>query len=105
MSKIIAQRTCIGCGVKKTRTQLIRIIVDPKDKVIIDNKKPSGRGAYLCRSQDYSPVSGDKFRINVDCLKKAVQKKAFNYAFKRKIDTSQIFTSAPASGSGHFRAC
>ena len=51
--KKIPERKCIGCGEKKAKNELIRIVRLPDDGGIeIDRTgKKSGRGAYICKSQ------------------------------------------------------
>ena len=51
--KKIPERKCIGCGEKKAKNELIRIVRLPDDGGIeIDRTgKKSGRGAYICRSK------------------------------------------------------
>ena len=51
--KKIPERKCIGCGDKKAKNELIRIVRLPDDGGIeIDRTgKKSGRGAYICRSK------------------------------------------------------
>ena len=51
--KKIPERKCIGCGEKKAKNELIRIVRLPDDGGIeIDRtEKKSGRGAYICRSK------------------------------------------------------
>lgn len=46
-------RTCISCGVKKNKYQLIRLALDRRGYVIKDNKMlMTGRGAYICNTKD-----------------------------------------------------
>lgn len=42
-------RTCTGCGQKKEKAQMVRVVVDPSGRLIADLKgsMPS-RGAYVC---------------------------------------------------------
>ena len=49
--KKFPERKCIGCGEKKKKTELIRIVRSPEGEISLDftGRKP-GRGAYLCRS-------------------------------------------------------
>jgi len=62
--KKIPQRKCVGCGVSKNKKDLIRVVRSPDNEISIDLKgKKSGRGAYICKSED--------------CLKKAVKAKRF----------------------------
>ena len=77
MDKRTPERTCIGCGFKREKDDLVRIVLsqDGEGNVLRLTPDPDGvmkgRGAYLCRKSE--------------CLEKAVKKKAFNRAFKRTI--------------------
>jgi predicted RNA-binding protein YlxR (DUF448 family) len=57
-------RTCIGCGTKRFKHELLRIVRTQPDKIAIDPeaRKP-GRGAYLC----YNPA----------CVEHAFKRKSF----------------------------
>lgn len=53
MAKKIPMRMCIGCGEMKPKKELIRIVKSPDGEISLDfTGKKSGRGAYLCRSQE-----------------------------------------------------
>ena len=42
-------RTCIGCGEKRLKHELLRIVRTPEKRVEIDaNARMPGRGAYVC---------------------------------------------------------
>ncbi|MEW6665018.1 MAG: YlxR family protein [Thermodesulfobacteriota bacterium] len=43
-------RTCISCGAKRPKGELMRLVLDPEGKVVQDESgvRP-GRGAYVCR--------------------------------------------------------
>ena len=70
--KKIPQRKCVGCGVSKNKTDLIRVVRSPDNEISIDLKgKKSGRGAYICK--------------NEDCLKKAVKGKKFDKNLEMKV--------------------
>lgn len=72
--KKIPERKCVGCGEKKPKKDLIRVLRTPEGQIVLDRTgKMSGRGAYLCPS--------------VNCLKKAVK--------QRRIETS-LEVSIPA---------
>ena len=49
--KKFPERKCIGCGERKKKTDLIRIVRSPEGEISLDftGRKP-GRGAYLCHS-------------------------------------------------------
>ena len=77
--KRIPQRKCIGCGVSKNKSDLIRVVRSPDNEISIDLKgKKSGRGAYICKDED--------------CLKKAVKAKRFDRNLEVKI-TDDILES------------
>ncbi|MBX5482019.1 MAG: YlxR family protein [Myxococcaceae bacterium] len=64
------ERTCVGCGAKKPKSALVRVVVGPDGQVMVDRKGVlPGRGAYLCSSA---------------CLKGALKRKAFARAFRGK---------------------
>lgn len=64
-TKRIPQRKCIGCGISKNKSDLLRVVRSPENEISIDPKgKKSGRGAYICKDEN--------------CLKKAVKAKKFN---------------------------
>ena len=59
--KKIPERRCIGCGEKRPKPELIRVVRSPDGEVSVDlTGKKSGRGAYVCRS--------------AKCLSRAVKK-------------------------------
>ena len=65
-------RTCIGCGRKKEKENLIRIVLCPDGIVRPDERGHlDGRGAYLCRESA--------------CLEKAIRSRALNRTFRRPI--------------------
>ena len=71
--KNIPERTCIGCNVKKDKSNLLRIVKSSDGNINIDNTgKLNGRGAYICK--------------NIDCLEKAMKSKRLEKSFKMKID-------------------
>lgn len=56
--KKIPERKCTGCGEKRKKPDLLRVVRAPDGTVSLDfTGKKSGRGAYICK--------------NVSCLKKA----------------------------------
>ena len=45
----IPKRQCMGCGQKKAKSELIRIVRAPDGTVSVDRTgKAQGRGAYIC---------------------------------------------------------
>lgn len=82
--KKIPLRTCIGCGEKKQKKELISIIKSPKSEekpsfeVYEGNIKKDGRSAYICK--------------NIECLKKALKYRKLEKSFKCKMD-NEIYKS------------
>jgi len=63
-AKKLPQRRCVGCGISKNKSDLIRVVRSPEGDVGIDLKgKKSGRGAYICKDGE--------------CLKKALKARKF----------------------------
>lgn len=49
MTRIIPMRTCAGCGARKEKKELIRIIRTPEGTIRLDRTgRGQGRGVYLC---------------------------------------------------------
>ena len=47
----IPERSCVACGKKVAKSELIRIVRTPEGDVMVDSSgKRPGRGAYLCRA-------------------------------------------------------
>ena len=61
--KKIPERMCTGCGEKKPKRELIRVVKSPEGVISLDKTGRSpGRGAYVCP--------------NPECLKKARKSRA-----------------------------
>lgn len=68
-----AKRMCTGCGEMFDKRILIRVVKSPEGEVSLDlTGKKNGRGAYVCN--------------NLECLKKARKKRAFERSFSMKIE-------------------
>lgn len=68
----IPQRTCVGCGAKKAKKQLLRIVRTPDGEIDIDpGGKKSGRGVYICP--------------DTACLEKAMKAKRLEKALEHEI--------------------
>ena len=77
--KKVPERTCIGCGEKKEKLQLIRIVHEPDGCFSIDpGGRKNGRGAYICK--------------NPECLEKAFRRKALERSFKEAITKETLDT-------------
>ena len=78
-AKKIPQRKCVGCGEKKLKKELIRVLRTPEGKIAIDRTgKMSGRGAYICP--------------NVNCFKKAVKQRRIENSLEVKIP-DEVYTA------------
>ncbi len=70
--KKVPMRQCIGCGEKKSKREMIRILRTAEDAIVLDaTGRKNGRGAYLCGK--------------TDCLKKAVKTKGLERSLKTVI--------------------
>ena len=68
----IPQRQCVGCREMKDKKELLRVVRTPEGDIQLDGRgKASGRGAYVCRSQD--------------CLQKAVRQHQLERAFSAPV--------------------
>ena len=62
------ERSCLGCGSKRSKGALHRLVLDRTHQLVIDAAQTApGRGAYLC---------------GAGCLKAAFKRKAFQRAFR-----------------------
>jgi predicted RNA-binding protein YlxR (DUF448 family) len=51
--KHVPQRTCVACGGKKAKRELVRLVRDIGGTVDVDTGgKKTGRGAYICWRQE-----------------------------------------------------
>jgi uncharacterized protein len=66
----IPVRTCICCGVKRGKRELIRLVLNTNGAVVEDHFG-EGRGAYVCRDEK--------------CLSDLKTGKGLNRAFGRKV--------------------
>lgn len=70
--KKVPMRMCTGCGERKPKKELVRIVRNASGEISVDvtGKKP-GRGAYICKDSQ--------------CLKKARKAKRLERAFQCEI--------------------
>lgn len=70
--KKMPQRTCMGCNIKKDKSEFIRIVKNKAGEINIDKTgKMQGRGAYLCD--------------NIECLEKAIKTRRIDRVFETQI--------------------
>ncbi len=62
-------RRCVGCGISKEKSELIRVIRDTEGNIRLDpTGRANGRGAYVCRDEK--------------CLEMAINKKGLERTLK-----------------------
>ena len=72
-------RTCVGCGQKGSRRELVRLRIEGERVVIDQDRKGGGRGAWLHHTRS--------------CLEQAIKRRALARAFRGKaasIDPSSL---------------
>ena len=58
-------RTCVSCGARRSKNELVRMVMDDQGFVIRDNSgKGQGRGAYICSNKSCGERLGKGCRIN-----------------------------------------
>lgn len=64
-------RQCAGCGEKKNKKEMIRVLKTPEETITIDmTGRKNGRGAYICKE--------------LSCLEKALK----NHGLERSLKTT-----------------
>ena len=62
-------RTCVSCGAKMDKRNLLRIVSGADDRVVVDRSgKLNGRGAYVCAS-----CRGPKGRLRRNKLERSLR--------------------------------
>lgn len=81
----VPQRSCIACGKKLAKADLIRVVKTPDGRVTVDTtgKRP-GRGTYLCKGSTCSDQALKKKRLEY-----ALRTKLSEYDWSRLKDTLQ----------------
>ena len=70
----IPERSCVACGQKFPKQQLVRVVRTPDGTVMVDRGgKAAGRGAYLCWSDE--------------CWKRGVEKGRLEHSLKLDISS------------------
>ena len=71
-AKRIPFRICVGCEAAKPKKELLRVVLTPEETIEIDKTgKKSGRGAYVCSSEE--------------CLEKAYKAKRLERSLKHSV--------------------
>ena len=72
MAKKIPMRQCVGCGLMKSKKEMIRVIKTAAGEILLDKTgRQNGRGAYICDDKD--------------CLIKARKNKGLERSFRQQI--------------------
>jgi predicted RNA-binding protein YlxR (DUF448 family) len=62
--KHVPMRTCVSCGKKTAKRDLLRIVATPIDGVVIDSSgRLNGRGTYVCRDGICGPEGLQRGRV------------------------------------------
>ncbi len=62
--KHIPLRTCVSCGLKTAKRDLVRIVARPEAGVVVDSTgRQNGRGAYVCSACGRSPQKLNRRRL------------------------------------------
>jgi predicted RNA-binding protein YlxR (DUF448 family) len=78
----IPVRTCVSCGIKRPKNDLIKLMTDSENRLIIDDSgRLRGRGAYVCDS--------------LPCLERLLNNKHLKRQFRTDRD---IYVSYELSG-------
>ena len=57
-------RTCVSCGLKTAKRDLLRVVAHPEAGVVVDaGGRQNGRGAYVCSSCRHSPQNLNRGRL------------------------------------------
>ena len=73
----VPERSCVACGAKMPKSQLVRIVRTGQGPIIVDiSGRESGRGAYLCHIPE--------------CWDRALGKGALERSFKQALSTQDL---------------
>ena len=95
----VPERSCVACGAKKPKAQLVRVVRTTDGPVIVDaTGREPGRGAYLCHVPD--------------CWGRALGKGALERSFKQNLSGQDLeavkayfeATIAPAATANKFNS-
>ena len=87
--KKIPLRVCLGCQERKPKKELIRVVRTPEGQIVVDaTGKLSGRGAYVCPSDE--------------CLRRALKARRLEKSLKHSIpqETCEALLAALHSAAG-----
>ena len=77
--KHVPLRTCVVCGAKTTKQNLLRLVASPEGGVETDlSGKAPGRGAYVCKGGECAQGPGKRSRIDFALRRKMSDKEWSN---------------------------
>ena len=86
MARHIPIRQCVGCGAKRPKRELIRIVRTPQGVVELDTTgRTAGRGAYICPSGE--------------CLQAAIRSRRLQKALEQEITQELVVRLAERLGT------
>ena len=57
-------RTCVSCGTRRRKRELLRLVLDAQGVVVVDKeRKAQSRGAYVCPSEPCITLLGKSERL------------------------------------------
>ncbi len=76
-SRHIPERSCVACGRKAAKGELLRVVCTPAGAVAIDRTgRQNGRGAYLCRQ--------------AGCWEKALTRRSLERTLRRPVSDADV---------------
>jgi len=80
-------RSCLGCGLKRPKKELVRVVRTPSGSVELDpGGRTAGRGAYVCPS--------------ADCLRAAVKARRLEKALETAVPDDVLETLSQTVNAG-----
>jgi predicted RNA-binding protein YlxR (DUF448 family) len=90
--KRIPIRTCVSCGLKAAKRELLRIVSSPDGRVEVDSLgKLNGRGAYLCAECRSKPATLRRGKIE-HSLKTGITEEEWGTLLKAVVITADTGT-------------
>lgn len=93
MQRHIPERTCVGCGQKRPKRDMVRIVRTPQGGLLVDiTGKNPGRGAYLCHKSS--------------CWKKGAEKRNLSRSLNLDLateDLDRLYSEFQAIAAAPFR--
>ena len=75
-------RTCVGCGTRRAKGELVRLVAREGRAVVDAEATAPGRGAYVCGAA---------------CARRAIERRAFARAFRRAVAADEALVAQLAA--------